>query len=271
MAKIREYIPIIKNKILPTMESNYGINFKSEPVLLRNTAVTYAGLDSTETRVMMEFNSEYQIKGKSLLNSNELFATVFYGFAGAKAGVIDLSNINETTEILYSTLYELGFRTSSDIDEEKAKAQQDKEKAEKEKEEKIKQAREKEKARHEAMFRNDNEKEEPEEEPQEEESEDYYTESVDNILKDFINKNEVNSSLHCTYLIPDSIKQNVFSVDVYYVSTAKCYIKSEYLELDKVYDTKDLEDFLIDLSTKYTPRVLSFYSANDELLSNYIM
>ena len=81
MAKIKEYIPIIKSKILPTMQTKYNIKFYTEPVLLRPISVTYTGSDTNNTRVMLEFNSDYKSSGKDLLNSNELFATVFYGFA----------------------------------------------------------------------------------------------------------------------------------------------------------------------------------------------
>ena len=80
MAKIKDYIPIIKSKILPAMQTRYNIKFYTEPVLLRPISVTYTGSDSN-TRVMLEFNSDYKSSGKDLLQPNELFATVFYGFA----------------------------------------------------------------------------------------------------------------------------------------------------------------------------------------------
>ena len=270
MARIKDYIPTIKNKLLPMMYDKYGISFKSEPVLLRITAVTYTGSDLENKRVMLEFNSEYQEKGKAKMDSNQLFATVFYGFAGNKAGYVDISNVDEATDILYSALYELGFKTPEDLEDEKKRAQEEKERAEKEKEEEINKKREKEKARHEAMFNQDNEpKDTPEEETTEET--DTYSSSIDSALSSFYGRHEINSTIHCTYLIPDSAKQNVFDVDVHYISQTKCYVKSEYLNLDSVYNAKDLQPFLIDLESKYTPRVVSVYSANDELIYNDIV
>lgn len=268
MAKIRDYVSIIRDNILPLMKENYNINFKSEPILLRPTAVTYMGFDTDDNRIMLEFNSDYKEGNKSLIQDNELFATVFFRFTGAKAGVIDITNPFEASEILYSTLYELGFRTSQDIQDDKDKAEREKEEQRLAKEKEIQQAREKEKKRHELMS-NKPDIEEPQEEPQEGNT--TYTQAIDTTLEEFNNRHELNSNLHCTFLVPETKKQDVFDVDIYYVSKNKCYIKSEYLNLDKTYDSDDLKEFLLDLYEKYTPRIVAFYSASDELISNYVL
>ena len=187
---------------------------------------------------------------------------------GAKAGIVDLSNIDETIEILYSTLYELGFRTSEDVEEDKIKAEKEKEEQKLAKEKEIQAAREKEKARHKIMSTKPD-IEEPEETSDETQA--TYTQASETVLEEFNDRHEINSNLHYTFLVPDSKKQDTFSVDIYYVSKNKCYIKSEYLDLDKTYDSDNLNDFLLDLYEKYTPRVISFYSAKDEMLDNYIL
>ena len=269
MAKIKDYIPILKQNIIPAMMETYNINFKLEPIMLRPTSVSYMGFDKSENRIILEFNSEYRDNGKPLLQNNQLFSTVFFGFAGTKAGVLDITNTQESIEILYSALYELGFRTEQDIQDDKDKAEKEKQEKQQAKEREIQQAREKEKARHELMS-NKPDTGENEEEPQEE-GNITYTEALDNTLQTFNERHEINSNLHYTFLVPDSKKQDVFDVDIYYVSKNKCYIKSEYLDLDKTYDSNDLKEFLLDLYEKYTPRVVALYSASDELLDNYII
>lgn len=268
MAKIRDYIPILKQNIIPAMSNTYDIYFKLEPIMLRPTSVSYMGFDKSNNRIILEFNSEYQSNEKSLLQSNQLFSTVFFGFSGTKAGVLDITNTEESIEILYSALYELGFRTSQDIQDEKDKAEKEKEEKRLAKEKEIQKAREKEKARHELMS---NKPDTGEEEEEPEEGVITYTEALDNTLEAFNKRHEINSNLHYTFLVPESKKQDVFDVDIYYVSRNKCYIKSEYLNLDKTYDSDDLKEFLLDLYEKYTPRVVAFYSASDELLDNYLI
>lgn len=269
MANIRKFLDTIEQELLPAMESKYNLQMYQKPVMERPVSVTYSGQDlSNKTRVMFQFNSEYKDEKEQLLD-NQLFATVFYGFAGAKAGVIDINNIDEASEILYSSLYELGYRTSDDIEEDKQKAEQKKQQEKEAKEKEIEKAREKAKARHELMSNKPDTGEEDEENEEDNSDEVTFTQALSELLKEFKARHEINSNLHFTFTNPDSPK-DVYDVDVYYVTYNKALVQSDYLKLDKVYNLDDIENFLISQYEKNSPKAASFESASGEPLDQYL-
>lgn len=270
MANIKRFLDVIEQQILPAMESNYNIKMYQKPVMERPVSVTYSGEDlSNNTRVMFQFNSEYKDEREQLSN-NQLFATVFYGFAGTKAGVIDINNINETVEILYSALYELGYRTEQDVQEDKEKEEIRKQKEKEDKDEEIKKARDKVKAKHELMSNKpDIGDKEDSEESEVEDDNPTFTQALDELLKEFKARHEINSNLHFTFTNPES-PTDVYDIDVYYVTYNKALVQSDYLKLDKVYDINDIEEFLIGQYEKNSPKVASFESASGEPLDQYL-
>ena len=128
--KLDKFIPEITQELFPALRESIGLNLYNDPIYSSTTINTYAG-ELEDTRVKLEISSNH-VELVDYMDQNTVFATIYYGIRGAKVGVLNLDNINECVGLIYSTLYELGFRTPEDIEKEK-KAKEEKERQEQEK------------------------------------------------------------------------------------------------------------------------------------------
>lgn len=251
--EIKPYLKVIQRNLLPALKSELGLVMNNEPSNLRNTTATYSG-NINNTRVLLEFSSNH--KDLADANKYDLFVKTYYGSSGNEAGIIDLTNIPEAVEQIYSALYELGYRSEQDIADEKARQDEEKRKAEedkKAKEEKRKQDRELEDIKNQQMQVD----EEPIEEinPAEESAESISDFKVEfdkylNVLKD---EAMINGQIMSS--ISFSASQNQFkliNVDMYFISATMCLVQTSGInpKVDKAVSWDKAKNYIIKVAEK---------------------
>ena len=240
--------------IFPILKSEYNIDiFSDRPVSQRPTAITYTGNDSKKTRILLEFNSNYRENNVDLLQDNEVFCTVFYGFAGNKAGVLNLDDSNECAEIIYSALYELGFRTQQDID--KAKQDEENKKQAEIEAEREKNAKKKEQLKKDIENQpNDNSDEELNTDS--EESEDSINEAstnYDKYLAALIKRNELGSKIFVSITLPNNNSSyKVLSIELTFISAKMCLVETSGInpKVDKTTTWENAKDYIFKVVEK---------------------
>ena len=253
---ISKYTKQIVNGVFPVLKDKYEISMAPDPINQRPNTVTYTGNDFTDTRVMIDFNTNHRDFEED--GGNQVFSNVFYGMRGAKAGSYNLNNPEETADALVSTLKEIGFKTKDELNQEEIDAY-NKKVADKIKEEnRIKEAREKRKKDQELIdFNKQLDKEEQPEEPEtKQEKEENFPDALTECLTELRERNEINSSIHIAYK-----GEKEFSIDCYYVSYNQYFVKSDDIDLDKLMKTDDMVKYLITLSNKYKVTACNTYTA----------
>lgn len=268
---IIKYLPFIKNQLFPILESKYNIKMHvPDPLNQRPTQVTYTGKDLNQkqsVRILLQFDCSYT-DNEGEINDNELFVTAFWGFAGRKVGRININEPEESAEAIHTTLKELGFRTTTDKEEDKANAE--KQEAKKKEDERQKRAKEKADAKQRLSMQLDKEKDsELDTDSDEQDDSIKFPEALDIVFNDFMKKHELNSNIHVTYNNPDD-RHEVYSIDVFYTSREKCYVTSEYLGLDKMYLITDTKNYLLKRAQISSPKTLQFSSEDNNLYDFYV-
>ena len=230
--KLDKFIPEIVNKLFPALRESIGLNLYDDPVYSSTTINTYAG-DLDDIRVKLEISSNH-VELEDYVDQNAVFATIYYGTRGAKVGVLNLDDINECVGLIYSTLYELGFRTQDDIDKEK------KEKEEKERQEQEKKKAEAERKRQERKARQQAEEEKEklrrEQQPEEDElsPEEETEESLKEAMSDFnlyldkLKKINSQKSVMIANISFNNSENNykVINIDMNYIDENNCLVET---------------------------------------------
>ena len=230
--KLDKFLNTITNKLFPALRESIGLNLYDDPVYSSTTINTYAG-ELGDTRVKLEVSSNH-VELEDYADQNAVFVTIYYGTRGAKVGVLNLDDINECVGLIYSTLYELGFRTPEDIDKEK------KEKEEKERQEQEKKRAEAERKREERKARQQAEEEKEklkqEQQPKEDEisPEEESEQSLKEAMSDFnlyLDKlKDINSQKSVIIAnISFSSSENSFKViniDMNYIDKDNCLVET---------------------------------------------
>ena len=229
--KLDKFIDDITKKLFPALKQQLNLTMYDNPVYTSTTVNTYTG-DLEDDTIRMEISSNH-VELEHYVDNNAVFATIYYKGKGSKVGVLNLDDINECVDLIYATLYELGYRTPEDLEREK------KEKEKKEKEEKEKEAAEIEKKRHARKVRQladlgaqeDIGDEEDNSEQIKEESEESIKESSENFdlfLNDIKFKDDKGSIINAliSFETSDS-KFKVLNIDMTYVNKDDCIVKTE--------------------------------------------
>ena len=254
MKAIKYYIKTINNELLPALEDRLGLDLAMQPNYTRTTKVSYAGsLDGVRT--ILEFSSNH-IELKDY-DDNYLFCNVYYGSGGDSAGIINLDNIDECVDQIYAALYELGYRSPEDIEEEKRKEE------EKKQAEEAKKQAEEEKKKQNLANRQEEPEENTEEEPEEiednesEESIKEYSTDFDKYLDVMSKENLVNGRMEISIAINDtssnSEKYKMLNIDAYYISGMMCLVQTSGInpKVDKAVTWDKVKNYALKIAEKF--------------------
>lgn len=226
MKAIKYYIKTIDSKLLPALDERLGLKLSMQPNYTRTTKVSYGGT-LEGTRVVLDFSSNHIELND--YDDNYLYCDVYYGSGGDSAGIIDLNNIDECVDQIYSALYELGYRTPEDIEEEK-RAEEEKKQAEEAK----KQAEEQKRQERLAQEEPEEEEQNTEQEIEDTESEDSlkeYTVNFDKYLKIMTDENQMNSRMEISISADVSTTEReqykLININAFYISSMMCLLQTD--------------------------------------------
>lgn len=236
-ADISKFYKTITNKLFVELKNKYSIVMNTIPVTNRRTILTFTGEGLGNSQITLEFSSNHKDLAEYPSNSPVVFVQVYYNAGGEDGGILDLSNISDSAEQIYSTLYSLGYRTLEDAQKEK----EEKERIEKEKVEEQKRKNKEKADKLKAEIEADKNK--PSEEPEPEEVDTEANDSIeifnfryDKILNEMIKANEPNSKMVIS-IAPKSTNQSyhLISVDITYISKNLCLVETSGVkpEVDK--------------------------------------
>ena len=245
---IQPYLKTIQNSLLPSL-SKYEIFINSNPTDVKLTEATYSG-EADGDRLVIKFYSNSNQLADYSKSDNVVYCNVYLGAGGTPAGILNLSNVQESAEQIYATLYELGFRTNNDKEEDKL------EKEKKAAEEKAKKQADKEKRLQNQDI--DNVEKEPEEEidPKQESQESIEEASIkfDKYLNELIKIGEMNSTISCKITM-DSDRSSSFrmlNIDMIYISPTICLLETTGIKpkVDKTVTWQTAKDYCIKVAEK---------------------
>lgn len=247
---IQPYLKTIQNSLLPTL-SKYEVFINSNPTDVKLTEATYSGEADSDRLVIKFYSNSNQLVDYSK-SDNVVYCNVYLGAGGTSAGILDLSNVQESAEQIYSTLYELGFRTNNDKEEDRLK--KERQAAE---EEAKKQADKEKRLQNQDI---DNNEKEPEEEidPKQESQESIEEASIkfDKYLNELIKIGEMNSIISCKITM-DSDRTKYYrmlNIDMTYISPTICLIETTGIKpkVDKTVTWQIAKDYCIKVAEKVT-------------------
>ena len=257
--RIENYFNDINN-LFSVIRSNYNINFSSNPISKGLTIATFGGsYKDYNYNIMLEISCNH----KELESKDQLFVYTYFGSRGNSAGIININDLQEAAELIYAALRELGFKTDEDREREKEEKEiKNKERLEKEKKDRA----EAKKKIDDYLSKND-EKEEPvednsinDEETDEtikvaDEEFDLYKEKLDELGE---KDNCITASISYG---EDFSKMSVISVDVFYVDSNTCRVKTEGIspKIDKETTWDKAKNMMLKV-TKKLNGVISLYA-----------
>lgn len=253
--RIDKYLTTIQNKLFPELYNRFSISMITFPISKSATKVSYSG-EAAGNRVVLDFSSN-RVELKEY-EKNYVFVTAYYKSGGEDAGIIDLSDISGSAEQIYGTLYELGFRTEEDLNNEKADAEakkaQDAEKAKADAEKRKADLRSKIQYQEEPT---DNKEPDTDEEPQDiEASISQFSSDFDGYLKSMINLAEMGSKMFIImYVYADKNNSNSFktiNVEITYISPTMCLVETSGIspKVDKTTTWDKAKSYIIAVARK---------------------
>ena len=226
---IQKYKPYIEQNLLPALANDIEIKMNTSPISTRQTSLAYSGESNANDRIVLEFYSNHQDLQDYDKNEPVVFVKTYYRSKGNAAGVINLSNISEAVDLIYAALYDLGYRTSQDIEDEKqAKQRAEEKQAKADAEERAKKKAE---LNAEIMSKAaDEEDAEPEIEEPDTETEDSIAEfssDFDKYLNVFKERHTINDQMIISItMATDTNDFKILSINLYYISANMCLIQT---------------------------------------------
>lgn len=225
---IQKYRPYIEQNLLPAL-NDIEVKMNTSPISIRQTSLAYSGESNASDRIVLEFYSNHADLQDYDKNEPVVFVKTYYRSKGNAAGVINLSNISEAVDLIYAALYDLGYRTSQDIEDEK----QEKQRAEEKQAKADAEERAKKKAELNAEIMSkaaDEEDTEPETEEPDTETEDSIAEfssDFDKYLNVFKQRHTINDQMIISItMTTDANDFKVLSINLYYISDSMCLIQT---------------------------------------------
>lgn len=226
---IKDYIPRLQRNVFPQLKQ-YGIAMYDRPFTQDKVSVSYNGETYDGIKLRMYFNCIHEDLDPEIESS--VFVDCEYTSKYFPIGAIDVNNGSESAEVIYGSLYEEGYRTEEDKEQDK-QAELEKQKQE---EEKKKQELEK-KKQDRARWKQSLSMETPEEvddelEDQEQDEIDESQAEFPNLFDQYLDKlrdlNKINNQISVSMLvgIDDSTKPMI-NVDMYYISAMNCLIQTD--------------------------------------------
>lgn len=247
---IEKYQKQIENSLLPLLKENYDIDINNRPIRATKTTLTYKGLTYNEDSVMLELLSNYE----ELDEPNTLFVTVYYNSRGVDAGIINMNNVYEASEIIGATLYDMGYRTKQEVESEKL-YKETKEKAEKEKqqaEEKEALAKRKEELMRDVEMERQAKENEPEDTSDVEESSDSI-EEFNTLFDKYLPTLKIGDYFDITIAIDYENQVKFLGIKVTYVTATVCYVVTNGITpaLDKQVDLEKVKPYINKIAEKF--------------------
>lgn len=226
---IQKYKPYIEQNLLPALANDIEIKMNTSPISTRQTSLAYSGESNANDRIVLEFYSNHQDLQDYDKNEPVVFVKTYYRSKGNAAGIINLSNISEAVDLIYAALYDLGYRTSQDIEDEK----QEKQRAEEKQAKADAEERAKKKAELNAEIMSkaaDEEDAEPETEEPDTETADSIAEfssDFDKYLNVLNQRHQINDQMIISITMStDTNDFKILSINLYYISANMCLIQT---------------------------------------------
>lgn len=113
---INKFIKPIQQELLPKLE-HFGLSFITSPTTSTMTKVSFSGEDYNKERVVIDFlsNSSHlsSIEDENL--SSSVFCNVHYNSGMDSAGIIDLSNIDDSVTKIIHAFNDLGYKNPNEV------------------------------------------------------------------------------------------------------------------------------------------------------------
>ena len=254
---INNYIPSLLKNVFPQLQQ-FGINMYDRPFMQDKVTVSYNGETYDNERLRLYFNcihSELEAD-----NESEIFVDAEYNSNYFPIGKININQGQEAAEIVYSALYEEGYRTEQD--KQKDIEQAEKEKAEQERKEK--EALEKKKKERQAWKQSQMPKEkEPDEEEivddsQEiKESQEEFSKLYDIYLGRLQELNQPNGNISISIMITDTSGKNLqgkfLGVDLFYIGGNQCLMQTNQItpKIDQVTTWDKAKNYCLKVAEKF--------------------
>lgn len=257
--QINKYLEDLQTKLFPALQDSYNLIINESPTKVSNTLATFVGQIDGD-RVILEFSSNHRDLS-DYNNEPVLFLYLYYKSKGTKAGIINLNNIDEALDIIYASLYSLGYRSQEDIEEERRKIEKDKEK-------KIQDEKERLKKRKEELLSQPEEEKDDDIDNEEDESESSLVEmnsDFDRYLSILKENNQPNSQINATISYPsDDNNFKVVNVYIFYITKNQCLVQTEGIKpkIDQQSTWEKAKNYLINVTKKINGAIV--LSALDE-------
>lgn len=245
--QINKYLEDLQTKLFPALQDSYNLIINESPTKVSNTLATFVGQIDGD-RVILEFSSNHRDLS-DYNNEPVLFLYLYYKSKGTKAGIINLNNIDEALDIIYASLYSLGYRSQEDIEEERRKIEKDKEK-------KIQDEKERLKKRKEELLSQPEEEKDDDIDNEEDESESSLVEmnsDFDRYLSILKENNQPNSQINATISYPsDDNNFKVVNVYIFYITKNQCLVQTEGIKpkIDQQSTWEKAKNYLINVTKK---------------------
>lgn len=252
---IDDYIPSLLKNVFPQLQQ-FGINMYNKPFMQDKVTVSYNGDTYDGERLRLYFNCIHSELDEE--NKSEVFVDAEYNSNYFPIGKIDINQGQDSAEIIYASLYEEGYRTEQDKEQDKEQAE--KEQAEKEKKDKAA-LENKKKERQEwkqAQMVQPSEDSETEENPEEvKESQEEFSRLFDIYLDRLKKINQLNGSIIISIMITDDSSDNLkgkfLGVDLYYIGETQCLMQTNQItpKIDQVTTWDKAKNYCLKVAEKF--------------------
>lgn len=252
---IDDYIPSLLKNVFPQLRQ-FGINMYNKPFMQDKVTVSYNGDTYDGERLRLYFNCIHSELDEE--NKSEVFVDAEYNSNYFPIGKIDINQGQDSAEIIYASLYEEGYRTEQDKEQDKEQAE--KEQAEKEKKDKAA-LENKKKERQEwkqAQMVQPSEDSETEENPEEvKESQEEFSRLFDIYLDRLKKINQLNGSIIISIMITDDSSNNLkgkfLGVDLYYIGETQCLMQTNQItpKIDQVTTWDKAKNYCLKVAEKF--------------------
>lgn len=228
----------------------------NKPFMQDKVTVSYNGDTYDGERLRLYFNCIHSELDEE--NKSEVFVDAEYNSNYFPIGKIDINQGQDSAEIIYASLYEEGYRTEQDKEQDKEQAE--KEQAEKEKKDKAA-LENKKKERQEwkqAQMVQPSEDSETEENPEEvKESQEEFSRLFDIYLDRLKKINQLNGSIIISIMITDDSSDNLkgkfLGVDLYYIGETQCLMQTNQItpKIDQVTTWDKAKNYCLKVAEKF--------------------
>lgn len=265
---IKSYIPSLLKNVFPQLKQ-FGINMYDRPFMQDKVTVSYNGETYDGTKLRLYFNCIHEELDPEI--ESNVFVDCEYKSNYFPIGPININQGQESAEVIYAALYEEGYRTEQDKEEENK--QVEKEKAEEER----KQAEELEKKKRDRQAWKQSLMIEPEESDEEQvdnqegikESQEEFSKLFDIYLQKLSNLGQPNSNINISIMVPSLdgkyMQGKFLGIDLFYISGAQCLMQTSQItpKIDQVTTWDKAKNYCLKVAEKFNGS-MSIYALDSD-------